>query len=153
MPELRSRAARNAWWIFLLILVADTVLVSLNIARSARHDPILAPSRTARYDLNQLASTLADTKSSARAYAIAGTPAFLEQYQEAVPETAKVIVNLKHLTSDNPAQQQRLHELDPLIERRLSLLADLVAARQQANRDPAREVALVTEGKRNMDEI
>jgi PAS domain S-box-containing protein len=153
MPELRSRAARKTWWVFLLILVADTVLVSLNIARSARNDADVTHTLQVRYELNQLDASLADTETRARGYVIAGTAAFLDQYQAALPRSAQVITNLEYLTSDSPAQQKRLQELAPLIERRLSLLADLVAARQQPDRNPVREVALVSDGKRNMDQI
>jgi PAS domain S-box-containing protein len=153
MAAPRAHAARDIWWLFLFILIADTFLVSLNISRSARNEADVAHTLKVITALEQLGAALTDTETGARGFVIAGTDEFLQQYRNGLPQIDEFVEDIRRLTPDNLNQQQRLAALAPLIDRRLTMLQSLVAVRQQPIRDSAREVELVTAGKQNMDNL
>src|SRR5882762_1933194 len=65
---------------------------------------------------------LTDAETKQRAFLLTGDELFLEDSQDAQSQVGGWIQRLRELTEDNPAQQQRLKQLEPLIARRLAVL-------------------------------
>jgi methyl-accepting chemotaxis protein len=55
---------------------------------------------------------LIDQETGLRGYMHTAEPRFLEPYNAGQPKFEETIANLRHLTADNPSQQQRLDELE-----------------------------------------
>src|SRR5438067_470911 len=104
-------------------------------------------------EADRLLAALVDVETGDRGYALTGDPIFLEPYQRAVPTVGATIENLRRLTADNPGQQQRLHEMDQLAQRKLQIAAAVIAAiRARFSQQPARpQLPAVVEGKQVMD--
>jgi PAS domain S-box-containing protein len=153
MVAARPRAIRHIWWIFLAILAADTVLVSLNIARTARNEAKVAHTLRVLNAVNRLQGSLTDSETGARGFLVTGKDEFLEPYRLSQPATRELWSELRELMAGDDQHTRWLDELEPLIQRRLEVLKQTIEARRQTPRDPQREIELVERGKRTMDEI
>jgi PAS domain S-box-containing protein len=74
------------------------------------------------------AGTIAET--GTRGYALTGEERFLEAFESGARGVEMALQRLRELTTDNPAQQQRMHRLEPLLRERLAGLADTVVLRR-----------------------
>jgi PAS domain S-box-containing protein len=82
---------------------------------------------------------LKDVESGQRGFLITGDEAYLDLHQKAAEAIPGRLADLRLLTQDSPVQQQALANLESLINRRLTILADGI----QLKRDKASEVSLV----------
>lgn len=113
--------------------------------------------RTHTYEvLNKLSillSALQDAETGQRGYVITGEESYLEPYQAATHDTDKLQLQLKQLTADNPAQQQRLEKLAPLIAEKLSELQGTIDLRRNKGFAAAHDAIGTGKGKATMDDI
>ncbi|MBX3152950.1 response regulator [Candidatus Obscuribacterales bacterium] len=77
-----------------------------------------------------LESSLKDYESRIRGYVASGDELFLQGADELKAKVERCFNRLKSLTSDNPAQQQNLNELSPLMSERLQQLEAMRQARK-----------------------
>src|SRR6478672_2654235 len=140
MAAARPRAIRHIWWIFLAILAADTVLVSLNIARTARNEAKVAHTLRVLNAVNRLQGSLTDSETGARGFLVTGKDEFLEPYHQSLPVTNELWSELRELMAGHDQHTRWLDELEPLIQRRLEVLKQTVEARRQTPRNPQREI-------------
>jgi PAS domain S-box-containing protein len=97
-------------------------------------------------------STLAAAESAHLGYLLTGEELHLEPYHTAAAHIPEELRQLQDLTSDNPAHQSNLDELEPLVARRLASLKDLIDARSRASgTTPSKEQ--LAQGKRVGDDI
>src|ERR1700730_18004448 len=73
-------------------------------------------------DVAEVLSLLKDAETGQRGYVITGDDTFLEPYQAGVAGVPAVIKDLRELTSDNPHQQKRIDEAEPLIAAKVAEL-------------------------------
>ena len=88
-----------------------------------------------------------------RNYIITGNEGYLEQYQTAVTAASQKIKHLRELTRDNPAQQQRLELLEPLIKNRLAVLEETTELRRSKGFQAAQRLVAFGKGKSLMEAI
>ena len=88
-----------------------------------------------------------------RGFVITGDETFLAPYTAAVKDLPGVLKETRALTHDNPNQQRRLDEVEPLATHKLSELARTVEMRRTAGFEPTQKVIAAGEGKRAMDDI
>jgi PAS domain S-box-containing protein len=74
------------------------------------------------------AATIAET--GTRGYALTGEERFLGTFESGARGMETALQRLRALTTDNPAQQRRMHRLEPLLRERLAGLADTVVLRR-----------------------
>src|ERR1035437_1501032 len=98
-------------------------------------------------------SLLKDAETGQRGYIISGDESFLEPYQAATPAIATTVNDLRKLTSDNPAQQKRIGQVEPLIAARLFELQRTIEMRRNRDVQQAMKAIQAGEGKRLMDEL
>jgi methyl-accepting chemotaxis protein len=101
--------------------------------------------------LASVMSLLKDTETGQRGYVITGDPAFLEPYESAVGTIGTTLKELRALTSDNPAQQRRLDEAEPLVSAKLAELKRTIEMRKTLGFEATADVVREGEGKRFMD--
>jgi methyl-accepting chemotaxis protein len=98
-------------------------------------------------------SLLKDAETGQRGFVITGDQAFLEPYTAATAGIGKMQKDLRDLTADNPVQQQRLDEAEPLIAAKLAELRQVIEIRRAAGFEPAAKEIKVGPGKRTMDDF
>lgn len=88
-----------------------------------------------------------------RNYLITGDEGYLEQYQAAVTALTQKIEQLRKLTRDNLAQQQRLNDIEPLVKSRLAVLEETTELRRNKGFQAAQPLVASGKGKQLMDDI
>src|SRR3954447_10523802 len=89
---------------------------------------------------NQLASIVQYVRraeSGQRSYLLTASPEDLETFRSGAAAAEAVLESARTLTGDNPAQQQALATLDPLVRQRLHPLAETVRLFEAGDRDGA----------------
>lgn len=144
----------NAALILLVVGVFLTVLVIAYRGMLRLSDDILSV-RTA-YDIiistDALFSDLQDAETGQRGYVITGEDTFLAPYTTALSDIDTDFQALQGLIQD-PAQQDRLASLKPLIDQKLTGLANSIAVRKENGFAAAQEGVLTEVGKNIMDSI
>jgi signal transduction histidine kinase len=105
-----------------------------------------------RVALLRLASILFDAEAGAQGYAASGHPRLLEPYASASARYRAAFDAVRSLTRSEPAQQEQLDALEPVMDHEVDLLRRLVEAH---SRGVAGEglVPLLTDSKEAMDDI
>ncbi|MEZ0260428.1 MAG: response regulator [Alphaproteobacteria bacterium] len=98
-------------------------------------------------------SLLKDAETGERGYLLTGKEEYLEPYNNAAPAIAAQMARLKELTVDNPAQQERLAVIEPIINARLERLGKTIATRREGGMEPAVEMVITGKGKQIMDSL
>jgi len=101
----------------------------------------------------QLLSDVRDAQSAERGYIITGDEGYLEQYRFASASIPRSAEKLQQLVADNPGQQQRIKNLQGLIDERVAVLNDALRQRKEAGFDAARAVVLAGQSRAAMKQI
>ena len=78
--------------------------------------------------IERLLSLLKDTGAGLRSYLLTGDKDVLDPSDAAIAALPKAMADLRALTADNPAQQRRLDNLQPLVDERIARVARLLEA-------------------------
>jgi CHASE3 domain sensor protein len=98
-------------------------------------------------------SLLKDAETGQRGYVITGDESFLDPYRAAGPAIATAVDDLRRLTSDNPAQQKRIGQAEPVIAAKLFELDRIIEMRRNRDVQQAMKAIQAGLGKRLMDEL
>src|SRR6266849_5059623 len=101
----------------------------------------------------EVLSLFKDAETGQRGYVITGDETFLEPYQTAVGSVHNVVKDLRQLTADNPNQQKRIDEAEPLIAGKLAELKQTIDLRRKGNLEDTTKVVRGGEGKKIMDNL
>jgi len=96
-------------------------------------------------ELELLSKHVIEAQTSARAYALSGQDILLPHYESARGAVTQNENTLRHLTADNPSQQQRLDVLEPQIGAALAYAGSMIAKRRQLRLIPGSSEILETE--------
>ena len=97
---------------------------------------------------------LTDAETEQRSYLLTGDGQFLKDSQDAQAQVGGWLKKLRTLTADNPEQQRRLDEIEPLISKRLAILNSRIELRQERGLQAAiADATTLHEGKNAMDQI
>jgi methyl-accepting chemotaxis protein len=106
-----------------------------------------------RETLSELSSALKDAETGQRGFVLTGEERYLEPYTAATRTVDAHLQDLRELTADNRAQQNRIATLQPLITGKMAELAETIALRRQHGEKAAVQVILTDKGKNLMDDI
>ncbi|MDE3067494.1 MAG: PAS domain S-box protein [Verrucomicrobiota bacterium] len=97
---------------------------------------------------------LTDVETDQRGYLLTGDKRFLEDCLHAQAQVRGWLGQVRQLTADNPAQQQRLDRLQALISRRLAALNQRIQLRQQRGiQSVSGDVAALRQGEALMADV
>lgn len=103
--------------------------------------------------LGKLDTTISAAESAQRGYIVTGQTAYLDDYRAAISQVADQLASLQEITADNPGQQQRLAELEPLVDARIERMNTGIRLRQEQGFTATQQFAAAGEGKRIMQQI
>ena len=96
---------------------------------------------------------LRDAETAQRGFVITGEEAFLEPYTNATQAIDRTVRELRSLTTDNPNQQKRIDQVEPLITSKLAELRTTIEMRRGGGGAEVTKRIQGGEGKHYMDEI
>ena len=100
-----------------------------------------------------LLNSLVDAETGQRGFLLTQRAVYLEPYESGRGRIAQQLAEVRKLTADNSAQQERLNRLAPLIDDRLAVLAETIALENRGERDAALSLVNSDRGKNTMDKI
>jgi methyl-accepting chemotaxis protein len=110
-------------------------------------------SHTVLEHLANILNQLTDAETGQRGFVITGDDAYLEPYRSGMAAVPKLMEELRELTADNPNQQRRIGEAEPLIEAKFAELRRTVELRRTAGFEATLKVVASNEGKQYMDSL
>jgi methyl-accepting chemotaxis protein len=96
---------------------------------------------------------LKDAETGQRGYIITGDETYLGPQRAAVPAIDKTVHELRELTIDNPSQQIRIGQVEPLIAIRLDQIKRTIELRKGGQVEAATRFVQAGEGRRTMDNL
>jgi CHASE3 domain sensor protein len=139
--------------ISLVLLLAIGSVAYRTLDSLTRTSYLVAHTHGVLEHIERVLGLLKDAETGQRGFVITADEAFLEPYVGAVSELPKVLKELRELTADNPNQQKRLDDVEPLVAQKLAELKRTVEMRRTAGFEPTQKVVQGGEGKRAMDDI
>ena len=104
-------------------------------------------------ELDVLLFQINKAEAEQRNYLLTGNDSYIEQYAIAITAANQKIQQLKRLTRDNPVQQQRLDDVEPLIKSRFAVLEETTKLRNNKGFEAAQAFVASGKGRRLMDNI
>ena len=99
-------------------------------------------------------AAIKDIETGARGFVITGDDAFLEPYRAGMQGLPRAMKELRSLTADNPVQQKRLDELEPLVAQKADEMNHFVEVRRgSGGAEAAQKLVAGGEGRRTMENI
>lgn len=120
----RKIAAGFALVFLLLLGIGAVAYRSITTLTSTSH--LVTHTHQVLEHIAEVLSLLKDAETGQRGYVITGDEMFLEPYQAGTNNVHTVVKELRELTSDNPNQQKRIDEAEPLIAAKLAELKQTV---------------------------
>jgi two-component system, sensor histidine kinase and response regulator len=106
-----------------VLLVMATVIRERTIHNLIKADQWVTHTEKVLKDIARLEAFLARARSASTRYVLDGSERDLEEYKASLAEIPRSLAHLKKVTADNPRQQRRLRELDPLVKAEMAWLA------------------------------
>ena len=103
--------------------------------------------------LAEVLNVLQDAEIGGRGYIITGDESFLQPYQNAETKIMTVVNDLRALIVDNPAQQKRLSQAEPIVMAKLSLTKRYIEMRKAREIETVTKLVQAGEGQRLMDDL
>ena len=133
----------------LLVLIAGASFKSLgDLSQNAQR---VEETHETLQTLESILARIIDVETGERGFLISGADHYLEPYRVARDTVRQEIARARRLTDDNPAQRQRLDLLEPLIARKLALVAQSITERERDNQGGLDVQALLEQGQSTMD--
>ena len=104
-------------------------------------------------NLEKIRSQVKDAETGQRGYLLTADDRYLAPYHSALQSIQPELQSLKQLTADNPLQQQRIDQLDRLIDEKLAELQETITLRQTQNLEAALRAVQTDRGQQIMEQI
>ena len=147
-------------WLLNVGLIVSLVILAVAGWKSARNlravaeaDKQEAHTRVVIQELDRFVSALKDAETGQRGYLLTGEEKYLEPYHSALGPVQTYLANLKQLTRDNAAQQQRLAVIEATTLEKTAELNRTIELRRSQGLAAALKVVDTDEGKSLMDQI
>ncbi len=103
--------------------------------------------------LTRLPLWLKDIDLGPRSYVLTGDESYLDPYRDAARGLAEDMRQVRDLTRDNAAQQQRLDRLEPLLKSRADFAVETIDTRRDKGFEPAQTLIKTGKGKTLSEDI
>jgi len=141
---------RSPIWIYagaitaLLLMAAVVVGSYLNTQALVADNQWVAHTYQVLAQLNTILTDVTAAESSTRAYVASGQTLYLGTYYQSASNLTADLATARALMADNPTQLQRLDQMEPLVNQRLTDLKSIIDKRAASGVEPA--VVLMTDG-------
>ena len=116
--------------VLLLALAATSYRSTQKLADSARS---VAHTQEVLRHLNLLQASILEVESAARGYTLTGDEDYLSNFNNALSVSGQNLQTVRRLTADNPSQQRRLDEFEPLAADKLGVAREVIALRRRGD--------------------
>jgi signal transduction histidine kinase len=148
-----GRSIVAAYVVALLVFVVIGVTAVMYFGRFGRSSEWVRHTEQVLAKLSQGIGELKDAQTGQRGYIITRDEQFLEPFERSSTVVRATFDELTMLTADNPAQQERLRLVRPLVDEKLAFVTETIEVARRGDREQAIEMVRSRRGKQIMDEI
>jgi PAS domain S-box-containing protein len=153
MWTLSPKSYKTAFAVVFAILVGIGIASYVMSDRFATSEESVIHTHEVISELKSASVDLIEAEDARRGFVMTGDRTLLIDYDDTVQNLPQHLERLKALTADNPKQQQKLIELQPLIPARLALLNDSIQLQQQDPSAPEKQLEFTRQGEVLTDRI
>ena len=154
MNWLGQKKSVLGFGVALCVLVAISIESYINLRQFKKANRWVEHTQLVKNQLDDLLLQLTETETAQRGYILTGESSYLKDYQTAINKAVKPEIQaIRQLTRDNPIQQRRLNELEPLVSAQLAVLEQTLDLQRNQGFDVALQAIRTGKGKLLMDEI
>jgi PAS domain S-box-containing protein len=146
MWTLSPKSFKAAFAILFASLVGIGITSYVVSDRFANSEELVIHTHAVISELKSVSAELSEAESARRGYALTGDRTLLIEPDVAIETLPGSLKQLQSLTVDNPAQQQRLAQLQPLIAQRLELLKQSIQLQRQDPSNTEQRVEFTRQG-------
>jgi len=139
--------------IVIILLLFIGLISHQNLSRLKSEADWVSHTYDVLHNIELVFGDLKDAETGQRGYLITGLEEYLQPYTNSRAKLEVEINNLRNLTIDNPAQQQRIEILEPLISEKFKELDETINLRKTEGFNAARDIVITDVGKKVMDDI
>lgn len=136
-----------------VLLVTTGAMAYRSINTLSRASYSVAHTHLVLEHIARVLTLLDDVESGGRGYIITGDESFISSHQQAGAEIATNLNELRELTVDNSAQQQRIGQVEPFISAKISWVQRTTEMRKAKELEQVTRLVQTGEGKKLMDSI
>ena len=137
-------------WILLLVVGAASYRGIQSLVETSRW---VTHTYAVLDDVAKVLNIVVDAESMQRLYLLTGELRYLESSAGASERVAAQLADLRLLTADNPSQQERIAQAEPVIAQKLAWMVRTTAARRGSGLEAAANLVRSGEGERLMGEV
>jgi len=153
-PTSLRRILVVAWVTLVISAVAGLAWTNRSLAREFQSSfRWVSHTQEVLQCLEETISLLKDVETGQRGFALTGEVAYLEPYHHALATIPDTLDDLLYLTADNPKQQAHILELRRLIDERIAIAEEFVAAREQDGDDAVTTLTKSGRGRASMESV
>ena len=106
-------------------------------------------------ELESILKQLVDAETGQRGFIVTGEERYLDPYETGIVGVVVAMDTVEFLTADNPAQQERLTRLRPVVDSKLAELAATIELRRKPGTgfEESKAIVLTDAGKHDADAI
>jgi CHASE3 domain sensor protein len=148
-----GRIVRLGFGAIVVVMVGVGLSSKLSMNRVVDTTDWVKHTHTVLGNIQDLEKQLVDAETGQRGFIFTGDENFLEPYNASLETIDDTFDELKSLTADNPAQQERLEAIDALIDQKLAELAETINLKRAQQDEALMALVKSGEGKVIMDNI
>jgi methyl-accepting chemotaxis protein len=137
----------------LMVLLAVALASYLGAQQLISTTAGLVSTREHARRIREMRALLLEAESGQRGFLLTGEPGFLRPYEQALQEVNTSLESLRRTFANNPAQRERLSQLEPLVREKLTFMEESIRVRRQQGMEPAITMMQTDKGKRLMEQI
>jgi hypothetical protein len=140
---LRERAIIGAFGLAVVLFATIGAVAFVHLGRFGEQAHWVHHTQQVLTRLEQTLGTMRDIQTGQRGYLIAGDERFLDPYESGLDAVRERLDDLAALTADNPAQQERLAALRPIVEQKIAFVTETVELFRTGEREPPELLHLI----------
>jgi CHASE3 domain sensor protein len=150
---IRLMTAVVGWGAALLMITAIGWVSYQSTAASIEAVRGVGRSHEVMAELEAVLLAITDAEAASQGYVIASAERHLEPFASAIVEIDHGLERLRHLTADNPNQQQRISLLKPLIDQKIAQIRHSIDLQRAEGFQPGVQITLTDQGKELKDQV
>jgi signal transduction histidine kinase len=143
LKEIMHLASGKVTWIVLgvpiLLLAIIGIIADRTTAAYATSERWVSHTHEVGTVIETLRANMFKMQDARKGFVFSGDEAGLANYEAAVQEIPADVKELRRLTVDNPSQQIRINELEPVVQQKLSLMQQSMDLRKAGTQDTEKQ--------------
>ncbi|HVY69117.1 MAG TPA: CHASE3 domain-containing protein [Verrucomicrobiae bacterium] len=137
----------------MIALVAMGSLLLQNTSRQMEASRWVSHTHDVIDRLKELVAFLSDAENGRRGYILSGQDRYIKHFESARENMLRIYSELRQLTSDNPRRAGDYAKLNPLIQKRLDILAESIQHRREHGLDAEAQKGFMEQGQVAMEPV